>query len=190
MFSDINVNLFYFFNHSFQNPIFDSIMPVISHLGGFKFLLLLLIIIILYAHIKRKETLRNMAILSLGALLFVGIIVACLKFFIHEPRPYVTLSNVHQLILENDPFSFPSGHTASTWAVVTFLVLNMKELTKKYYKVIDVALIIFAIVIPFSRMYVGVHYPFDVFVGFIIGICGALVINRYKQEILKIINRF
>lgn len=190
MFNEINVNLFYFFNHSLQNPIFDSVMPILSHFGGFKFLLIILVVIIIYAHIKRKETLKNMAILSLGALLFAGALTAGLKYLVHEPRPSVILDNVRVLFVENDPFAFPSGHSASTWAVVMFLVLNMKELAEKHYKVIDTALIVFAIAIPFSRMYVGVHLPFDVLAGCIIGICCALIVNRYKNEILKIVNRF
>ena len=64
--------------------------------------------------------------------------------------------------------------------------MTREELSKNYYKLIDVALIIFAIIIPFSRMYVGVHYPGDVLAGAVIGIVGALVINRYENSIIKV----
>ena len=186
---NINVDLFYFFNHALQNPVFDWVMPVLTHLGGFKFLLLILIIIILYAHIKKKRTLRRVGILALVALLFSGLITAILKHLIYEPRPFASLDNVRLLITEYDPLSFPSGHTTSTFAVVTYFVLNMKELARRHYKVIDALLIIFAILIPISRMYVGVHYPGDVLAGAIIGIAGACLIYHFRDWILELVGK-
>lgn len=181
----VNVDMFYFFNHNFQNPIFDAVMPVVTHFGGFKVLVVVLIAIILYAHLKDKKTLKRLTILALIAFLCSDIFTAILKHIICEPRPFVTLDNVHLLIAEDDPLSFPSGHTTSTFSVVTFFVLNMNELAKRHYKLIDAALIIFAVVIPFSRMYVGVHYPGDVLAGALIGIAGALIVNKYKNSIIK-----
>lgn len=181
----VNVDMFYFFNHNFQNPIFDAVMPVVTHFGGFKVLVVVLIAIILYAHLKDKKTLKRLTILALIAFLCSDIVTAILKHIICEPRPFVTLDNVHLLIAEDDPLSFPSGHTTSTFSVVTFFVLNMKELAKRHYKLIDAALIIFAVVIPFSRMYVGVHYPGDVLAGALIGIAGTLIVNKYKNSIIK-----
>ena len=186
MFADINLELFNFINHSIQNPVFDCIMPVITHFGGFEFLGVLLLIVLVYAHMKKKNTLKRIIFLSIVALLFSDIIAVVLKHLIHEPRPFATLSNLHLLISENDPFSFPSGHATSTVSVVTFLILNMKELTEKYYKVIDIFLIIFAVLIAFSRIYVGVHYPFDVLAGIILGLFGAFVVNKYKDKIAGI----
>ena len=187
MLDNVNVDLFYFFNHNFQNSIFDSIMPIITHFGGFKVLIVVLIVIILYAHLKNKKTLKRITILALVAFLLSDLVTAVLKHIVNEPRPFVCLDNVHLLITENDPLSFPSGHTTSTFSVVTFFVLNMKELSKKYYKLIDVALIIFALIIPFSRMYVGVHFPGDVLSGAIIGIAGALIVNKYKNKIIEVL---
>ncbi len=184
---DINVDLFYFFNHTFKNPFLDYTMPIITHFGGFEFLLLILIAILLYAHLKNNGTLRKIIFLTLIAFLFADVITFILKHLIHEPRPFVSLNNVNLLIVENDLLSFPSGHTTSTFAFVSFLVLNMKELSKNY-KIINVCLIIFAIIIPFSRMYVGVHYPGDVLAGAVIGIFSAFIVNHFKEEILFIIN--
>lgn len=182
---NINDSLFYFFNHNFQNPIFDALLPVVTHLGGFKILLVVLIAIILYAHLKKKNTLKRITILALIAFLCSDLFAAILKWLIRESRPFVSLNNVRLLITENDPLSFPSGHTTSTLAVVTFYVLNMRELSKKHYKLIGIALMAFAVIIPFSRMYVGVHYPGDVLAGAVIGIVGALIVNKYKDEIIK-----
>ena len=90
------------------------------------------------------------------AVLFCDGISFALKHMIHEPRPFMSLDNVHLLITEDDLNSFPSGHTTTTVALVVSLILNMKELSEKHYLIIDIALMIFAVIISFSRMYVGV----------------------------------
>ena len=182
--SDVNVNLFYFFNHNLHNPLLNTTMPFITHLGGFIWMVVIVVAVILYAKLKNKETLKRIAVLALVALLFSDIIVLCIKHLVNEPRPFVSLDNVNLLIVEDDLFSFPSGHASSTLAVVTIFVLNMKELFKRHYRLISIALIVFAVVIPFSRVYVGVHYPIDVFCGAVIGIVAALIVNRFKNEIL------
>ena len=105
-----------------------------------------------------------------------------------EPRPYMVLDNVRLLIFEDDVFAFPSGHATSTLAVISVFLLNIEDLAKKHYKLLSVLLTLFAIVILFSRIYCGVHYPFDVLSGALIGIAGALIVNRYKDKILSKIN--
>ena len=186
---NINVELFNFFNHAFQNPVLDNVMAALTHFGDFKFLLLILIAVILYAHITRRETLKKVAIIAFAALLFSDAIAFFLKHVVHEPRPFMTLDNARLLIAEDDLNSFPSGHVTSTVAVVTALVLNMGELSKKHHLIIDAFLIIFAVLIAFSRMYVGVHYPGDILAGAVIGLIGAFAVNHFKVLIFDILER-
>ena len=184
---NVNVDIFNFFNHALQNPVLDGIMPILTHFGDFKFLLLVVIAVILYAQITRRKTLKKVAIIALAALLFSDAIAFVLKHMVHEPRPFMSLDNVRLLVREDDLNSFPSGHTTSTVAVVTALILNMKELSKKHYLILDIALVIFAVLIGFSRMYVGVHYPGDVLAGAVIGLIGAFTINHFKNQIFDIL---
>lgn len=183
----MNVDLFYFFNHNLQNPVFDMTMPLFTHVGGFIWMVCILIAVIIFAKFTNRDTLKKIAVLALIALLFSDLIVFCLKHLINEPRPFVTFNDVNLLIVEQDPYSFPSGHAASTFSVITFFILNMKELVKRHYLIIDAVLIIFALCIPFSRIYVGVHYPGDVLAGALIGIFGAFVIDHFKDEIIEIL---
>ena len=131
-----NVDLFYFINHNLQNPIFDTILPLITHFGGFVWLLIILIVLIVYAKLKNKDTLKKVAILALCALLFADLITYALKLIVQEPRPYVTLDHVRLLVYEDGVFAFPSGHATSTLAVVTIFVLKSRELVKKHYNVL------------------------------------------------------
>ena len=185
---NINEIFFYYINGNLQNPFCDAVMPYITHFGGFVWLLIIVIAIILYAKLRNRQTLKKIAILALIALLFSDLIAYGLKLIVQEPRPYLTLDNVRLLIREDDIFAFPSGHATSTLAVVSVFLLNIEELIKKHYVIASVLLMAFAVVILFSRIYCGVHYPFDVLAGALIGMAGALVVNRFKDRIFSLLN--
>ena len=186
---NINEIFFYYINHNLQNPAFDAVMPFITHFGGFIWMLIIVIAIILYAHLRNRKTLKRVAILALVALLFSDLITYAVKMIVKEPRPYAVLEGVRVLIYEDDIFAFPSGHATSTLAVVSVFLLNLDDLMEKHKTAVAILLLLFAIVIPFSRVYCGVHYPFDVLAGVLIGIFGALVVNHFKDRIISIISR-
>lgn len=184
---DINEALFIYINQHLQNPTLDMIMSGITDLGGFIILILAVFALLIFAHLTKRQTLKRVAAIALIALLLSDLVAVFLKNYVHEPRPFMTLKNVHLIIAENDPNSFPSGHATSTLAVVSAFLLNMDDLTKKYHVVIDIALLVFAVIIMFSRVYCGVHYPFDVLAGALIGISGALVVNYFKDRIFTVL---
>ena len=180
--SNINVDLFYLINHNLQNPLFDSIMPFITHLGGFISLFCLCVLVIILSTIFKKKNIRYIALICLLSLLIADGIALVLKYVIFEPRPFVSLDNVNLLIVEDDPMSFPSGHTTSTFAVLSALIFKYKN------KLLAVILVICAILIGFSRIYVGVHYPGDIIAGAIVGILSAYFVHRYEEEICDFFN--
>lgn len=186
---DINEALFIYINQYLQNPTLDIIMPAITHFGGFIFMILIVLVLIIFATVTKKQTLKKVSIIALIALLFSDLIVLALKNIVHEPRPFLTVENVRLLISESDPNAFPSGHATSTLAVVSVFLFNMDELIKKYQIVVDIILTIFAILIMFSRIYCGVHYPDDVLAGALIGIFGAFLVNRFWDRIFAIFKK-
>ncbi len=171
---NVNVELFYLINNNMANPLFDVIMPPLTDLGGFVSLLLICIAAILILKYFKNEKYLKIAKLCLFALVLAGIIAACLKLTFHSPRPFTVLDHVRQLSVPSESNSFPSGHTASTLSIITVLVWKLHE-----NKSAAILFVIFAVLIGFSRIYCGVHYPFDVIVGAAVGVVSGVVVLRF-----------
>lgn len=101
--------------------------------------------------------------LGLTSLMGEGII----KHAVKRVRPCHSLEDDEQLIKKPKYYSFPSGHTASSFSVVSVVVFSQCP----FYVIVPIFLV--ASIIGFSRVYLRVHYLTDVVVGFFLGIvCG------------------
>lgn len=99
-----------------------------------------------------------------------------LKNYFKRPRPANALSNYPILTKNPTCHSFPSSHAASTVSFFVALLL-MQHPFAPFVGV-------WAAIVSFSRLYLGVHYPTDIFVGILIGIsAGALI-----HPILNLLN--
>ena len=172
---NINIELFYLINDGLKNPFFDMIMPQFTNLGGFVTLLALCILAIIICKYYHKEKYLRIAKLSLFALLLSAGIALCLKLAFVEKRPFEVLSNVHKLVIPTEPNSFPSGHCSSTFSVITILIHELWQ-----NKLIIILLAAFGVLIGFSRIYCGVHFPLDVVVGAMVGILSGALILKLK----------
>ena len=86
------------------------------------------------------------------------------KLFYWENRPFV-MHDVHLLILPPASASFPSRHASLAFAsAISIFIENKKR---------GIFAVILAFLVAFSRVYVGVHYPYDVIVGILFGTAGA-----------------
>jgi undecaprenyl-diphosphatase len=77
----------------------------------------------------------------------------------NEPDPLVTIPHSH---------SFPSGHTATSFAAATVLTALVPRAAPAFF--------VLAAAIAYSRLYVGVHFPLDVVGGAVIGVATALLL--------------
>ena len=124
----------------------------------------LLTVFIIYAP-KLLEALLTSAILSL-----VG--AATLKKLFAMPRPAAIFDNESFVIIGrtlSGNSSFPSGHSIATFVVITILLFAFMPQRNKHKVIWSLFMLILGLVIAFSRVGVGAHYPIDVIVGSTIG---------------------
>jgi undecaprenyl-diphosphatase len=89
-----------------------------------------------------------------------------LKALIDRPRPPLRYAEPKALVHVPRDASFPSGHSATSFAAATMLSLAFPKLTPLLFTL--------AAAVAFSRVYVGVHYPLDILGGALLGALVAL----------------
>ncbi len=104
----------------------------------------------------------------LSTSLVSSLVTSSIKFAVNRPRPFVTYPNDIVKYTHAGSKSFPSGHTSICFATATSFSL----LYPKWYVIAP--MYTWASLVGYSRMYLGVHYPSDVFVGALVGSASAL----------------
>jgi len=133
---------------------------------------MVLIIIIIYFAFDKKFA-QKLCYISVTSLSINGII----KNFVKLPRPFVAGDVTCVRPETATGYSFPSAHTHNfaTWSTVLALKL------KKFWAAILVGALI--ILVGFSRMFLGAHYPSDVIVGAILGVLLAIIGSKIYDKV-------
>ncbi len=175
--------LFYTLNHGLNHPWLDGLMWFITSLGLGWVQALLLLGWTLAASRRGRESggvspWKSIFLSGGLALLLSGITVQVLKHLFPRMRP----SNLPDALVAPDERifynSFPSGHTATSFALACWLWLRLRHTRYRWVGYLAWAL---AVLVGLSRIYRGVHYPLDVLVGALIGIMWGFAINRVKS---------
>ena len=167
----VDSNLFFILNYRVQNCVFDFLMPILTNLDYWRVPLILLAIFLLI--FGQKSGRITVLLLVLGITLSDQICNSVLKPLVGRVRPCNALENVHLLVNCTKAFSFPSSHATN---IFTGMILF-----SFVYRKLSVPLLIIAALVAYSRVYVGVHYPFDILAGTILGIlCALTIIVLYK----------
>lgn len=175
----LDLKLFYFFNNlAGQSRIFDGLVVFLATYLQYFLVAAFLLLLFFSVYTKRDK-------LYIFWITIISIIVArfgvteLIRFFIHRPRPLLTLQ-AHQLLYESQWFysdkewSFPSGHSAFFFAMATAIYL--------YNKKWGIWFFVAAILMNISRIIAGVHYPSDILGGAIIGILTAYVVYYFTEK--------
>jgi undecaprenyl-diphosphatase len=160
--------LFIFLNGTLANPIGDVLWPLITDYDRMLVVRILLVGVWLGLMIRGGKRGRTAALL-------VVLVIVCsdqlssfvIKPLVNRPRPCHTVEgipvveHVHLLVGCGGGKSFPSSHAVNNFAVATLFAF--------FYKRARTWLFLWAFLVAFSRVAVGVHFPSDIIGGALIG---------------------
>jgi undecaprenyl-diphosphatase len=139
----------------------------------------------MYKNWGKKPIIITVVVVAL-MILFTDQITNIFKYGFERQRPchVEALMSKMRIVREGcgGPYGFFSGHASNAMTVAIFVGLMLKD----KFKYAIYMLVIWAIVMGYSRIYVGVHYPLDVFCGLIFGSFSGFLF--YKLNIY-VINR-
>jgi len=171
-----NQSVFEFINGlTAKLAIFDLIG--IFFAGYFPYLVILFFIGLLFVEKDWKKRFYIFSLASLSVILARGLFIETIRFIYYSPRPALVLS-VEPLIATPTVSSFPSGHTA------TFFAIGMAV----YYihKRLGLWFLTGALVIGIARVFVGVHWPLDILAGALLGTLSAVLIKKLFDKTISI----
>lgn len=183
----IDTKLFLFFNRN-HSPFMDDVMRLVTH----KFTWIPLYILLLFLVFRKVRSGTWMVMLSVAILIVLSdqISVHLFKEVFERYRPCHNLllkGQVH--VLDGNcggQFGFVSSHAANTFALFTFLSFLFRN---RWFFLL---MYVWASLVSYSRIYAGVHYPFDILGGMMLGmVLGFIVYAFYrhysrKAESLKV----
>ncbi len=146
----------------------DGVMKIITHVGDGLFSVAVVIIMLL----RRQWVSASLLALAYS---ISGLAAQLLKHLTSLPRPlgYFRQKNIDIYTLPDVDVhlanSFPSGHAASVFALVTSLAIIFRV------KWLTIPLLLLAWVVAYSRVYLAQHFAEDIWIGSLLGVSGALL---------------
>lgn len=153
----------------------DNVLYIISFTTTF--VTIALLILLLFLSIKSAELKRKFFQVLLVFVLST-VLSLVLKYSIFRERPFVSFPDIEKLS-EAGNSSFPSGHTIEAFATA----LSVSMLFPK--AIIIFSMFCWALLVAYSRMALGVHYPLDVLTGVVIGILTSYFTIKFYNKIFQ-----
>lgn len=167
--------LFTTINHLPHTVFSDSFALFLSGIGSYGFIWIAIAVLLFI----REERRDHLFFLPVVISTFVSwlLVLVVLKPYVARLRP---LKRFGAIVVETGrmDYSFPSFHATIAWALAVVLAQKEPKLGWLFY--------LLALLISLSRIYLGVHYPVDVFVGSIIGIFIGYVSVRIEDSLSRV----
>jgi membrane-associated phospholipid phosphatase len=169
--------------NSFHNTTLDYFFILFTNLGDG---IIALVFCMLAAVFYRKKI---YALSLFYAFIISGIIAQTLKRLVDTPRPKLYFANGEYTqfidgIKIATQHSFPSGHTATVFAITTVIIIFIKN--RKW----QIPMLAIASLVGYSRIYLGQHFLLDVLVGAIIGCLSGIAAIELADRTLKGITKW
>lgn len=149
-----------------RHPILDALMRFMSLIGNCGAIWVLTASALLLSGIGKHAAFCVMCALAVNVLL----VNLFLKRVARRPRPFANREDRDPLILAPRDFSFPSGHTFSSFAASTVIYM--------FFPQIGIFALVVAFLISFSRLYLYVHFVTDVLISIVLGVLTGYAVCR------------
>lgn len=171
--------------NSMHTPFLDGMMWFMSYTWP-TILIVMVVALLFYRKYSQKK--------AIEFLLGCAIVFACtdlstnvIKHNVKRYRPTHNLEIKEQVHIVNDysggKYGFYSSHAANAFGVITYIFFCIHWVKRKPRLLI----FIYPLVVAYSRMYLGVHYPSDIFIGALFGLFfGYIVYNIVNKHFLKL----
>lgn len=166
----MNEKIFHYFNNLLgQSVLFDKVILFLSNDFGYFLIAFSFIFLIFFNDSKKvyeniglrnRQKIKEIIIL-IGSTMLAWIFVLVVKKLFNNPRPFILHPDIQTLFIYGGEDSFPSGHAAFYGALAVSIFA--------YHRKAGVVFAVGAFLIGLSRVIAGVHFPFDVVMGFVFG---------------------
>ena len=172
--SSLNKSLFLSINNlSLNNGFLNYLNIFIALYSPF---ILAALLVVIYLSGKKNESLYAFYVSIAG--LFINFAIG--PFYFH-PRPFA-VGLGYQLIYHANDSSFPSDHATLAFSMAfSFIIFGKKRL-------LGIICLIFAFIIGFARVYVGVHFPFDILGSFIVSLFSIGIVYISRKPLMQVNN--
>ncbi|HCD35725.1 phosphatase PAP2 family protein [Chlorobium phaeovibrioides] len=169
----MDAGLFAFLNQQLVHPAADDLFVFLTKANLSRHIFVIAALFMLVRGGRRGLFALLLALLAVGVADFTA--SGILKPLVGRIRPCFALEHVRLLIDQSRSFSFASSHAANTAAVATmvWVFFHRGSLQERLF---TATMIGYALLVGYSRIYVGVHYPGDVAGGMTIGVLSALIV--------------
>jgi membrane-associated phospholipid phosphatase len=160
-------------------PLLDRFFIILTSYVSYAVIAIVFAYVFFVLPFRAKDPLKRLHRMGQATELFVSLffvqsVVWALKVLVAHPRPFIALEDVTPLVSVAPFESFPSFHAAGTMALAIAVL--------PYHRHLGHLLIAFSLVVALSRLYVGVHYPFDIAAGLLIGfVIPKLIHHAFKK---------
>jgi membrane-associated phospholipid phosphatase len=125
--------------------------------------------------VKKKNSIKSIFFKMLSMFLAATTLSLILKYSIKRVRPFITYPDIEKLS-EAGSYSFPSGHTAEAFTIAIGALLLFRK--KRFF----MSILTWAILVAYSRMTLGVHFPSDIIASIAVALVICISIKKYLKN--------
>ncbi len=178
---EYDTELFLFLNN-LGSPIWDDLWLIVTNKIA-SIPLYAILLFLLYKHYGLKSIIIFIITVAL-MITFTDQTTNVFKRFFERPRPCGVADLIDQMrfiAIRCGKYGFFSGHASNSMSVAVFTGLMLKS----YYKNLIFILLLWSFIVAYSRIYVGVHYPLDIFCGMTFGAISGFLFHKLASYLLQ-----